>query len=71
LNEGKKGHDTSTLDRTLQSSLVEHADLGTLACHDLRERREEAAQNVHILIINMLDVIVAEVALLLFLNGWV
>ncbi len=50
---------------------MSHAHLGTLARNDLRERREKTAQDAYVLVVDVVNIVVAEVALLLFLNGWV
>ena len=67
LDEGEKCHHTRALDGTCESTLVEHTDLGSLARDDLRKGGEESTEDIHVLVIHVLNVVVAEVALLLFL----
>lgn len=71
LNERKESHDAGALYRALKLALVAHADFGSLARDDLRKRREEAAQDANVLVVDVMNVVVAEVALLLFLDGWI
>lgn len=69
LNEWEQSHNTGALDRAGQLTLMRHADFRTFARDNLRKGRKEAPQNIYVLVIHVVDIVVAEVALLLSLNN--
>lgn len=58
----EKSHEAGALDRERELPLVPTTDTGTLAWHNLPERRQITAQGVGVLVVNVGSIDLAEVA---------